>query len=70
MWANIIYMILVVIKCISIVVITFLFQKQIDELNKQINDLRGQSMKLALKLYSIQNDTFSNRKSRRENVKK
>ncbi len=62
MWVNIIYMILIIIKCISIVVLTFLFQKQIDDLNRQINDLRGQSMKLALKLYSIKNNTFSNRK--------
>ena len=54
MWANIIYIILIIIKCITIVGLTFLFQRQIDDLNKQINDLRGQSMKLALKLYSIQ----------------
>lgn len=63
MWVNIIYMILIIIKCISIVVLTFIFQKQIDDLNRQLNDLRGQSMKLALKLYSIQNNTFSNRKN-------
>ena len=62
MWIDIIYTILIIIICISIVVFTFYFQKEIDYLNEQINDLRGQSMKLALKLYSIQNDTFSNRK--------
>lgn len=55
---NIIYIILYIIKCISIVVLTFLFQRQIDDLNKQINDLRGQSMKLAFKLYSIQNKSL------------
>ncbi len=66
MWVNIIYMILIIIKCISIVVITFLFQRQIDNLNKEIQDLKRQYFGLAIKLYSIKNDTFSNRK----NVKK
>ena len=59
---ELIYILLIVIKIICIFIIYSCVEKQIDDLNNQINDLRGQSMKL----YSIQNDTFSNRK----NVKK
>lgn len=56
MWVNIIYMILIIIKCISVVVLTFLFQKQINDLNKEIHDLKYQNFALATKLFSIEND--------------
>lgn len=59
---ELIYILFVVIKIVCIFIIYYCVEKQIEDLNKQINDLRGQSMKLALKLYSVQNDTFSNRK--------
>lgn len=70
MLSNIIYMILIIIKCISIVVITFLFQKQIYDLNKEIHNLKYQNFALATKLYSIQNNTFSNRKKSLEKCEK
>ena len=54
MWVNIIYMILIIIKCISIVVLTFLFQKQIDDLYKEIHDLKYQNFALATKLFSLE----------------
>jgi hypothetical protein len=51
-------------------VLTFLFQKQINDLNKEIHDLKCQYFGLAIKLYSIENDTFSNRKKSLEKCEK